>query len=391
MEISTAKALKSTLKDVEVTVSTPFPEIDKNFYKPFNTVKCSRRRLIWASFQLLRAYIWGIFSKYFKYNLKFLIPEMEIQAYVKSDFVVDLSGDMLTEDYGPHVAYSHYIPILIALFLHKPVFLCAQSIGPFKFTKFIAKYILDNADLVTVRDEISLRYLREIGIKNDSLFITADMAFLLKPASPERINYILRKEEITLGETDVLGVSLSQLVESKYKRLNPVSNDIDFADLFSNILDKICSELNLQVLFIPHVTGPTAQKDDRIINREVQQRMQQKAYVLENDYGPEELKGIISRCTVMLGARMHANIGALSSMVPVCAISYSHKTRGIMTMCDQKEFVCPIESLTYEEVYSKVESIYNRRNDISTILKEKIDNIREQSLKNIELLVDKLN
>ena len=39
----------------------------------------------------------------------FLIPDEELQQILKSDLVVDLSGDMLTQDYGPHVAYSHFL------------------------------------------------------------------------------------------------------------------------------------------------------------------------------------------------------------------------------------------------------------------------------------------
>jgi colanic acid/amylovoran biosynthesis protein len=390
MEICTANALKSALKEVEIIISTPFPEIDKDFYAPFKVVQCSRRRLIWASLQLLRAYIWGGSNKYLKCDLSFLIPETEIKTYLQSDLIVDLSGDMMTEDYGPHIAFSHFIPVLMALFLHKPFFLCAQSIGPFKLTKFIAKHILNSANIITVRDETSLRYLHEIGVRNDALFLTADMAFLLKPASSEKINSIFNNEGFTIGRSGILGVSLSQLVKSRYDKFNPLSREVDIEDLFAKVLDQIASELKLQILFIPHVTGPSKSKDDRIIGREIQSRMKEKAYVIENDYGPEELKGIISLCTVFIGARMHANIAALSSMVPVCAISYSHKTPGIMYTLGQKEFVCSIESITHDEIYSKVTSIYNKRSDISIVLKERLLNISEKSLKNIDLLITML-
>jgi colanic acid/amylovoran biosynthesis protein len=382
MEICTANALKSALKEVEIIISTPFPEIDKDFYAPFKVVQCSRRRLIWASLQLLRAYIWGGSNKYLKCDLSFLI-----KTYLQSDLIVDLSGDMMTEDYGPHIAFSHFIPVLMALFLHKPFFLCAQSIGPFKLTKFIARYILNSANIITVRDETSLRYLHEIGVRNDALFMTADMAFLLKPASSEEINAIFQNEGFAIERSRILGVSLSQLVKSRYDKFNPLSREVDIADLFAKVLDQISSKLKLQILFIPHVTGPGKSKDDRIIGREIQSRMKEKAYVIENDYGPEELKGIISRSTVFIGARMHANIAALSSMVPVCAISYSHKTPGIMSTLGQEEFVCSIESITHDEIYSKVTSIYNKRSDISIALKERLVNICGKSLKNIDLLI----
>ncbi len=38
-----------------------------------------------------------------------LILDEELQQILKTDLVVDLSGDMLTEDYGRHVDYSHFL------------------------------------------------------------------------------------------------------------------------------------------------------------------------------------------------------------------------------------------------------------------------------------------
>ncbi len=37
-----------------------------------------------------------------------LILDEELQQ-IKTDLVVDLSGDMLTENYGRHVDYSHFL------------------------------------------------------------------------------------------------------------------------------------------------------------------------------------------------------------------------------------------------------------------------------------------
>lgn len=391
IKISTARALKAVLDDADIVISSPFPEIDRDFYFPFRVVKCNRRRLIWATFQLVRAYIWGLVNKHLKYDLRFMVPDDEIQTFMQSDLVVDLSGDMVTEDYGPHVAYSHFVPILMALFLHKPVFLCAQSIGPFSLTRPVAKYLLNAVDLISVRDDITMRYLKEIGIKNNSIVMTADMAFLLEPASAERVDSILGDEGIDIGVTDVLGVSLSQLVEKKYQKRNPLSRDMRFVELFAGILDNISSELGLRIVLVPHVTGPSKAKDDRIIIRKIRDGMKEKAYVVEGDYSPEELKGIIGRCTIFLGARMHANIAALSQGVPVAAISYSHKSPGIMDLFGQKQYVCPIESLNAEDIYEHIKSLYENRNAIPGVLTQKMEHIRRGLSKNIELVVEILN
>jgi len=99
-QISTADAITRDIPDAEVQISTPFPDIDCGFYKHYELIKCSRRRLLWASFQLLRAMLWGLTNR-FGPQLSWLIPERELQEYIEAELVVDLSGDMLIEDQSP--------------------------------------------------------------------------------------------------------------------------------------------------------------------------------------------------------------------------------------------------------------------------------------------------
>ena len=50
--------------------------------------------------------------------LLFPLPTTEeLRLLASADRVIDLSGDMLTEDYGPHVTVSHFYPLLMALAL----------------------------------------------------------------------------------------------------------------------------------------------------------------------------------------------------------------------------------------------------------------------------------
>ena len=108
-------------------------------------------------------------------DLRFLIPERELRAFREADLVIDLSGDMLTEDYGLHLAYSHYLPLLTAIALDRPFVLCAQSIGPFRFTRSIARFILRRASAITVREALSFDYVRDLVPDCMTLEHTADM------------------------------------------------------------------------------------------------------------------------------------------------------------------------------------------------------------------------
>jgi colanic acid/amylovoran biosynthesis protein len=293
---------------------------------------------------------------------------------------------MLTEDYGVHVAYSHYLPILTGLALRKPIAVCAQSIGPFKWTRALSRRILNRVQLVTARDPITYEYLRSMGVDNPSLRLTADMAFLLERAPKSRVDEILRAEGIDLKAGPVLGVSVSGLIRAKYESSNPAAKVTPFEQFFAQLIDSVAAKLGCQVLFVAHVTGPSSSKDDRLVAKAVQARMSRPAWVLTGDYDPRELKAIISGTQLFFGARMHANIAALSSGVPTVAISYSHKTQGIMDLLQQRERVVSIGSLTREQCEAQLVSAWEAREEIRRSLEARMPEVATLARENIALL-----
>lgn len=389
MEFSLARALTAHRDDIAVTISTPFPDLDKDAYHPIPVVRCSRRRLIWASVLLTRAWLWNKLSRRFGDGFDFLVNNPELTAIRDTDLVVDLSGDMLTEDYGPHVAYSHFLPILTALAMGRPVMLCAQSIGPFKLTRGLARFILKRVSLITVREAISFNYLQGLNIPQANVVQTADLAFMLEPAADLTVNEIATKEGMEATELPLLGVSLSNLVSTHYRKRNAMAPEAGFYNVMAATLDEIAQQHKLQVVFIPHVTGPRPAADDRIIARELQQRMSSKAIVIQGDYTPDILKGLIRRCSFYFGARMHANIAALSSGIPTLAIAYSHKTAGIMQLLGQDDYVCDIAALDTNELPSVFTRLVNDQAGIRDMLAARARTLKTDAFRNIEF-IDKL-
>ena len=384
MQASTAIAIRQRWPGADVVIGTPFPGQDEPFYAGIaRTVPCARRRFILASCQIARASLWRLAHDLAGRAPNWLIADAELRATFDADLVVDLSGDMLTDDYGPHVAWSHYIPIINAMLLGRPVFICAQSIGPFRWTGWIARQILRRAAAVTVRDAISQRYLESLGFGHPPVELTADMAFLLEPQSIDRVDEILAMEKISLGTGPVLGVSVSRIIEARYAEVK--TNDQDgFVQMLATVLDDFARDHRAKVLFVSHVTGPTAEKDDRGLSAAVAAAMRTPADVIYGDYRPEELKGVISRCSLFVGARMHANIAALSSGVPVVALSYSHKTAGIMAQFGQSAFVIEGRQLSRPSLQQKLADAWAARDDTAVALRQVFIELRTRALRNID-------
>lgn len=368
-----------------VTLLSPFPALDAPFYAPIRVARCNRRNLIAATLDLVLAMLWRLIPWRIKPSWLLSAP---MRLVSESDLVVDLSGDMLTDDYGPHVAYSHYIPLLRAMVLGRPYLLCGQSIGPFKMTRPLARLVLRNAAEITVRDAISLANVLALDIDPARVSVTADMAFLMPPASRERALQILAHEGFSDSGRPVLGVSISRLIERKYRSNSENRDGGAFVELVSAAISRVAREQEANVIFVSHVTGPALDKDDRRISKEVNKRLAAgvHAKVLAGDYRPEELKAIIATCDVFCGARMHANIAALSSGVPTVAIAYSHKTPGIMAEFGMGEFVLQAQSLTARSLGDLMSRAFHERGAIVEELEKRIARVCASAARNLMTL-----
>lgn len=376
-------------RGISVVASVPFPCLDREVYAQVGVevFPSNRRKLIRASWQVARLSIWQSLRKLLGYSFDWLVLDNDISKFRSADLVIDLSGDMLTDDYGPHVAFSHFLPMIVARLTGTPYVVLAQSIGPFRYTTRLARSVLCNAAFVSVRDSISVSNVERLGVSGSLL--TADLAFLLPAADDERVAEAWRREALPSGK--VLGVSVSGLVASHYQRRNPLASRRPFHSALAEALDAVADSHNLSVVFFPHVTGPSQAKDDRIAAAPVAAAMKKPAYLVTGDHHPDLIKGMIARCNAFLGARMHANISALSSGIPTIAIGYSHKSAGIMQQLGCGDYVVDITQLDTSTLIERLETLFANTDEITANLATQLPGVQAESARNIEAVMDLLD
>ncbi len=358
-----------TDRGVDVVVSTPFPDHDVSLYGD-RVVRCPRRQPLAGFLSLFGAWMWRATGR--RKVLRFLLDK-EAKAMADAAAVVDLSGDMLTDSYGPHVAVSHYLPILKAAALERPVILLSQSIGPFRSTKSIARWIIRSARLVTLRDKVSYgTVVNELGRSTAETYLTPDLAFLL-PSDPG--------DGIVFEGDSYIGVSVSSIAVKRYEKSNPGNS---LVDELAHAISDVATREGLGVAVFAHVTGPTPDKDDRIVGRELS-RLIPGSVVVDADLDPRRIKGLIGRMNVFVGARMHANIAALSQGVPTLALSYSHKYVGIMATLGQQDWVIDAGNAQASDVAELLGQLVSKRESISASIVEALVDVRRGSQEAIEL------
>jgi colanic acid/amylovoran biosynthesis protein len=329
-------------------------------------------------FIILSAIIWSFLS-HIK-DLKFILDWNEgLNILKNSDIVLTTGGDVLSEDYGIFSFLTELCGLCLAILLGKPFFVFAESVGPFKtrLTSLMARTILNKASLITTRDEISFNYLKEIGVNRPPVYFTADSAFVL---DRRRVNNPSLEE--FLKRDNIIGFSISNAISE----FGGGDYD-DYAKLMVNIIDKLIGDYDANVLLVAHVTVEGL-NDDRIINEKVFEMVKNRDHVfnLKEDYNAEELKYVISKCDLFVGARMHANIAALSSCVPAVAISYSIKTPGLMKLCGVEDYYIEFEDLSEELLMCKIADAWENREKIRGHLKETIPLIKDRAMRNGELV-----
>ncbi|MBV1730055.1 MAG: polysaccharide pyruvyl transferase family protein, partial [Methanobacterium sp.] len=217
-------------------------------------------------------------------------------------------------------------------------------------------------------------------------------AFSLIESDALKIEQILLNEGVYELKTPIIGLNPSKLITKFFK--NFPNKEEKIINIFINTIDEL-NKKDFNILLIPHVY--TSTDDDRIIINEISKKIQNKSklHIIKGEYNPEELKGIIKRCDIFVGARMHATIASTSMFIPTVGIAYSHKMHGIIgEMLGLEDYIIDIDNLNYEILLEKIMMAWENQKDIHNHLKKVIPEVKKRSMRNGELvkkLVDSLN
>ena len=222
-----------------------------------------------------------------------------------------------------------------------PLILVTASLGPFRngVDAWCARRGLALFDVLTVRDLNTLRHVQKLGFQNGRCL--PDTAFVLDPAPEEAVDDILRREGVPAGEKFV-GVNASILLHHRF----PALHGRPYAEVMAQLLDHLRRTTRRPILLIPHQIYPadfpgltpeirlSADGDDRAAADLVLESLANRKGVcaLAGDHSAAEYKGILKRCELFVGGRMHAVISAVSAGTPSVIMQYSHKASGVMEM-----------------------------------------------------------
>jgi len=136
-----------------------------------------------------------------------------------------------------------------------------------------------------------------------------------------------------------------------------------------------------RAILFPQVWGPSASQDDRVPARRIAGQLgdlDHSVLVVEEPLPPDLLKSVYGLMDLFIGTRMHSNIFALSQGVPVIAIGYQHKTRGIMQMVGLDRWIIDIQHIHGQTLVDMLTELWKERNEIRAHLSRTVPTLAEQ-------------
>lgn len=298
-----------------------------------------------------------------------------IKGLRESDLLISGGGSLL-QDITSTRSILYYLAIMkMAKCLRKPVMIYANGIGPIdkRINRFLTKRILNKVDLITLRDEGSLDFIKSLGVKNKNVYVTADPVYNLDPSDSKRTDEIFNIEGIS-RDKKLIGVSIRA-----WKGANDIVGNMKLA------LEDIMEKYDYNILLIP-----MHYPEDLEIAREVEAALSSdRVFILREAYSVEDIMGIISQMEIMIAMRLHSLIYAATQKIPMVGISYDPKIDGILDSLSI-ENVVDVHGLDHRELIDNIDYVIENREALVENLTIQDKNLQLKAKENMDLAFDLL-
>ncbi|QGF23406.1 polysaccharide pyruvyl transferase family protein [Raineyella fluvialis] len=252
----------------------------------------------------------------------------------------------------------HLPGFLLAKGMGKPVILSPCSVGPFDSAHLaLAKRFLMSLDLIAVREDYTVLLLEGLGISEDRLSRSPDMAFLFDRQDIGAFGQLALAslEKYAVEHSGLVGVSVRE--HSFPGSVNPQARMDAYLAECAFALRRL-HDAGAGIVLI-HQT-----EEDARVTSELGRLLQQEhvpCIVLDPRLEPWDLRQVYRKLDMLIGTRMHANILAMGAGTPVVGIGYEHKTMGILARLGLDEWGLWIDQVVDGDLWPLVQRCWNAR------------------------------
>jgi polysaccharide pyruvyl transferase CsaB len=289
------------------------------------------------------------------------------------DVFVSGGGGLVQDATGFNTVVYYLSLVQLAKLRGKKVMLYAQGLGPLhlKKSRDVARFIMNQADMITFRDEKSKLLSESIGIKKPPVHVTADPVFALRPPEPSILDPIAKEEEIFPDRFN-LGISV-----------RPWDSGIDYLMLIASLADSYALENNANIFIFPF-----QETQDLEVCEKLKAKIQSPCRIIPRKYPIPVLEGLLGRMNLTIGMRLHSLIFSTVMGVPSVGVSYDPKVSVLMGIMGLPWV--DVTKFSKKELFDASSGIYLKQGSIKERLLKKSEELKELADNNIEFLKELL-
>lgn len=328
-----------------------------------------------------------------------------IEEVMKSDLVIDFSGDMWgvnTDIAGNNRFLVGLLKDRVAQILGKKTAMLAGSPGPFNDMKLLglAKETFEAFDIVTNREPVSRKVLETYQFKLDRVYDLSCPAFIFQPATEQEIAPYLEGTILENKKKPVIGFTLCgwNMLQGPFNRTDWKCEEYSS---YITLITSLIKEHNVDVCLFSHSNGFELPPHFKMIHgrdytmvKQLYDLLQQtevasSVHLLTSIYPPHIIKRLISHFDMLISGRVHAAVAGLSMCVPTVIIDYghepkAHKLKGFAELCQVQNYICdPHNPLNLISVSIKC---WQNREELSLKLQSLIPRIGDMARESFLLL-----
>ena len=359
----------------------------------------------WKDDDLTNAYRGFAIANVYKTTGKLIEHTPFVDDVLKSDLVIDYSGDIWGQN-ADLVGKNRFLVGLLkdrtAQLLGKPTVMLAGSPGPFTDDETLpfAREVFANFKFVTNREPISKEVLDFFGFDTSRVYSLACPAFIFEPDSQENIKPLLKGTILENKRKPIIGFMLCgwNMLKGPFSRTD--WQDSEF-EIYVELLTTLIKKYNVDVCLMSHSNGfelpphfkpipgrdyPIAEQLYRLMKKT---EVGESVSLLEGVYTPGQTKAIIANFDMVISGRVHGAIAALSQCIPTVIIDYghepkAHKLKGFSMVAGCEDFFA--DPSKKEDLLGKACSCWENRAKVHLELVSRMPSIQQQVRKNFDML-----
>lgn len=244
--------------------------------------------------------------------------------------------------------------------------------------------ILELMDFITVREEHSLKLLRDIGVMNQNVSVCADAAFLVSGSNTERTDQILKSVGLDPSK-EILAFNVNHYLDSWANKGKPSIGAERFIEIYAEAVTQVIEKLNTQVAFVCTQVADV-ELTKRIMAKVNAPRM---ALITNRDHNHYDIKGVLGRMAMLFGMRLHSQILASSELTPIIGLSFQSKVDHYYKLLGLDKYCLSFDNFNSSALREHVLIGWQNRSEIRKLLQNRVPELQIEARKAANLVVER--